>query len=97
VDEFLRKLRMGFRDIDQLQISASIGVTRMVTSPICNPRLHGRHAAMGFAEEASRDPWYDDPDKALNEIMDAVEVLAWCARDTYVISNNQRRGAGRQA
>jgi hypothetical protein len=56
MDEFLRKLRMGFHDIDQPQISASIGAIRVVTSPLCYPRLHGRHAVMWFAEEASRDP-----------------------------------------
>jgi uncharacterized protein YecE (DUF72 family) len=97
VDEFWHKLRMGSPDIDQPQLSASIGVTGVATSPICYPHLHGRHAVMRFAEEASRDPWYDDRDtgKALNETMDAVEVLAWWARDTYVISNNPRRGADR--
>jgi uncharacterized protein YecE (DUF72 family) len=45
-DDFLHKLWMGFCEIDQPQISYSIGLTRVVTSPVCYPRLHGRNAVM---------------------------------------------------
>jgi uncharacterized protein YecE (DUF72 family) len=91
---FLRELGIGFCNIDQPQVSYSIGLTRVVTSPIGYLRLHGRNAAMWFAEGAGAAARYDYryPAEELKEIVDAVEVLSRLARETYLITNNHFRG-----
>jgi uncharacterized protein YecE (DUF72 family) len=94
VYEFLRELGIGFCNIDQPRVSYSIGLTRVVTSAIGYLRLHGRNAAQWFAEGAGRDARYDYryTDQEVQELVEAVEVIARRARDTYVIANNHFRG-----
>lgn len=94
VYEFLRELGMGFCNIDQPQVSYSISLTRVVTSPIGYLRLHGRNAAQWFAEGAGREARYDYrySEEELQEIADTAEVLSHQAMDTYVITNNHFRG-----
>jgi uncharacterized protein YecE (DUF72 family) len=91
---FLQELGIGFCNIDQPQLSSSIGLTQVVTSPIGYLRLHGRNAAAWFAEDANRDRRYDYryTQEELDQIMHAVMVLAWRARETYLITNNHFRG-----
>jgi uncharacterized protein YecE (DUF72 family) len=94
VYEFLRELGIGFCNIDQPQVSYSIGLTRVVTSPIGYLRLHGRNTARWFAEAAGAAARYDYryPAEELEEIVDAVEVISRRARETYLITNNHFRG-----
>jgi uncharacterized protein YecE (DUF72 family) len=94
VYEILRELGVGFCNIDQPQVSYSIGLTRVVTSPIGYLRLHGRNAAMWFAEGADAAARYDYryPAEELEAIVDVVEVLSRQARETYLITNNHFRG-----
>jgi uncharacterized protein YecE (DUF72 family) len=92
--DFLRELGLGFCNIDQPQVSYSIGLTRVVTSPIGYLRLHGRNAAAWFAEDSRRDRRYDYryTDEELDELVDVAQVIAQRARDTYLITNNHFRG-----
>jgi uncharacterized protein YecE (DUF72 family) len=92
--EFLQALGVGFCNIDQPQVSYSIGLTQVVTSPIGYLRLHGRNTATWFAEEAGAAARYDYryPAEELNEIVDAVEVISRRASETYLITNNHFRG-----
>ena len=92
--EFLQALGVGFCNIDQPQVSYSIGLTQVVTSPIGYLRLHGRNTATWFAEEAGAAARYDYryPAEELNEIVNAVEVISRRASETYLITNNHFRG-----
>jgi uncharacterized protein YecE (DUF72 family) len=71
-----------------------MGLTRVVTSPVAYLRLHGRNAAMWFAEGADAAARYDYryPAEELEAIVDVVEVLSRQARETYLITNNHFRG-----
>jgi uncharacterized protein YecE (DUF72 family) len=91
---WLEALGIGFCNIDQPQVSYGIGLTQVVTSPVGYLRLHGRNAAMWFAEEANAAARYDYRYRAeeLRELMDAAEVISRRARDTYLITNNHFRG-----
>jgi uncharacterized protein YecE (DUF72 family) len=91
---FLRELGIGFCNIDQPQVSYSIGLTRVVTSSIGYLRLHGGNAAMWFAESADAVAQYDYryPAEELEAIVDVVEVLSRQAGETYLITNNHFRG-----
>jgi uncharacterized protein YecE (DUF72 family) len=90
---FLQEWGIGFCNIDQPQVSSSIGLTRVVTSPVGYLRLHGRHAAAWFAEGdgAERYP-YRYPAEELEELIHAVDRISQRARDTYLITNNHFRG-----
>jgi uncharacterized protein YecE (DUF72 family) len=94
VYEFLGALGIGFCNIDQPQVSSSIGLTARVTSPVGYLRLHGRNAGMWCAEGAGSAARYDYRYLAeeLQEIVDVVEVLSRQARETYLITNNHFRG-----
>jgi uncharacterized protein YecE (DUF72 family) len=92
--EWLQELGLGFCNIDQPQVSYSLGLTQVVTSPVGYLRLHGRNAAMWFAGDASAAARYDYryPADELEEIVDAVEVISRRALETYLITNNHFRG-----
>ena len=94
VYELLRELGMGFCNIDQPQVSYSLGLTRRVTSAIGYLRLHGRNTATWFQEEAGRDARYDYlySGKELTDITEALLTIAAQARETYLITNNHFRG-----
>jgi uncharacterized protein YecE (DUF72 family) len=94
VYEFLQELGVGFCNIDQPQVSYSIGLTRVATSPIGYLRLHGRNAAMWFQEGAGAATRYDYryTKGELEEIVNAVKVISHRARETYLITNNHFRG-----
>jgi uncharacterized protein YecE (DUF72 family) len=91
---WLQDLDIGFCNIDQPQVSYGIGLTQVVTSPVAYLRLHGRNAAMWFAEEANAAARYDYryPAEERRELVDAAEILSQRARETYLITNNHFRG-----
>jgi uncharacterized protein YecE (DUF72 family) len=92
--EFLRALGVGFCNIDQPQVSYSLGLTRQVTSDIGYLRLHGRNAVTWFQDDVDRDARYDylysGPE--LEAISEVLQAIAAHARDAYLIANNHFRG-----
>ena len=94
VYEFLSERGVGFCNIDQPQVSYSLGLTQHVTSDIGYLRLHGRNVATWFQDEANRDARYDYLYSApeLEEITEALVRIAAQAYDVYLIANNHFRG-----
>jgi uncharacterized protein YecE (DUF72 family) len=92
--KFLRENRIGFGNIDQPQVSYSIGPTKKVTGPVGYLRLHGRNAKEWFHEGAGRDARYDYlyNEFELFEIGERVRQIAKEAEEVYVITNNHYRG-----
>jgi uncharacterized protein YecE (DUF72 family) len=92
VFEFLQELGIGFCNIDQPQVSYSIGLTRVVTGPVGYLRLHGRNAAAWFAEgeSAARYDYRYAPEE-LHQFVAAAEAICQRARGTYFITNNHFR------
>ena len=91
---FLREIGMGFCNIDQPQVSYSIGPTKTVTSKVGYLRLHGRNVKEWFREDAGRDARYDYlyNEFELFEISERVRAIAKEAEEVYVITNNHYRG-----
>ncbi len=91
---FLREIGMGFCNVDQPQVSYSIGPTKTVTSKIGYLRLHGRNVKEWFREDAGRDARYDYlyNEFELFEISERIRAIAKEAEEVYVITNNHYRG-----
>jgi len=92
--QFLRENQIGFCNIDQPQVSYSIGPTKKVTSAVGYLRLHGRNVKEWFREGAGRDARYNylyNPFE-LFELTERVRQIAKEAEETYVIANNHYRG-----
>jgi len=91
---FLREIQVGFCNIDQPQVSYSIGPTKTVTSKIGYLRLHGRNVKEWFREDAGRDARYDYlySEFELFEISERIRAIAKEAEEVYVITNNHYRG-----
>jgi uncharacterized protein YecE (DUF72 family) len=91
---FLQELGMGFCNIDQPQVSYSLGLTRHVTSAVGYLRLHGRNTGAWFQEDAGRDARYDYlySGKELEEITEALLIITAQAQETYLVTNNHFRG-----
>lgn len=92
--QFLRELGVGFCNIDQPQVSYSIGPTKKVTSKVGYLRLHGRNVKEWFREEAGRNARYDYlyNEFELFEIAERIRLIAKEAEETYVITNNHYHG-----
>jgi uncharacterized protein YecE (DUF72 family) len=92
--EFLRENQIGFCNIDQPQVSYSIGATRKVTSFIGYLRLHGRNVKEWFREGVGRDARYDYlyNEFEIFELTERVRQIAEQAEETFVITNNHYRG-----
>jgi len=92
--QFLKENQIGFCNIDQPQVSYSIGPTKKVTSAVGYLRLHGRNVKEWFREGAGRDARYDylyNPFE-LFELTERVRQIAKEAEEIYVIANNHYRG-----
>jgi uncharacterized protein YecE (DUF72 family) len=91
---FLAELGIGFCNIDQPQVSYSIGLTCHVTSAVGYLRLHGRNAAAWFAEDSNAAERYNYryTREELEALQEIAEILSRHARDTYLITNNHFRG-----
>ncbi len=94
VYEFLRENRIGFCNIDQPQVSYSIGATKRATGPVGYLRLHGRNAKAWFSESDGRDARYNYlyNETELSEVLERVLIIARQAEEIYVIANNHFRG-----
>ncbi|MDH4266621.1 MAG: DUF72 domain-containing protein [Deltaproteobacteria bacterium] len=92
--QFLRETGIGFCNIDQPQVSYSIGATKKVTSKVGYLRLHGRNVKEWFREGAGRDARYDYlyNEFEIFELAERIRQLAQEAEEVYVITNNHYRG-----
>ena len=92
--QFLRDLQVGFCNIDQPQVSYSIGPTKKVTSKVGYLRLHGRNVKEWFHEDAGRDARYDYlyNEFELFELTERIRQISQEAEETYVITNNHYHG-----
>jgi uncharacterized protein YecE (DUF72 family) len=92
--EFLGESGVGFCNIDQPQVSDSLGLTQHMTSAIGYLRLHGCNTATWFQDDANRDARYDYLYSApeLEEITEVLLHIAAQARDVYLIANHHFRG-----
>jgi len=95
---FLKKLGLGFCNIDQPVIGESLGPTAGVTSDVGYVRFHGRRY----------DTWFEaheDAAQRYDYLYSAAELAPWVERirkvtgadgvkDVYVISNNHFEGKG---
>jgi uncharacterized protein YecE (DUF72 family) len=91
---FLREIQVGFCNLDQPQVSYSIGPTKTVTSKIGYLRLHGRNVKEWFREDAGRDARYDYlyNEFELFEISERIRQISKEAEEVYVITNNHYHG-----
>ncbi|MBM4330414.1 MAG: DUF72 domain-containing protein [Deltaproteobacteria bacterium] len=92
--QFLREIQVGFCNVDQPQVSYSIGPTKKVTGRIGYLRLHGRNVKEWFREGAGRDARYDYlyNEFELFELTERIRQIAKDAEEMYVITNNHYRG-----
>jgi len=92
--QFLRDIHMGFCNLDQPQVSYSIGPTKKVTGKIGYLRLHGRNLKEWFREGAGREARYDYlyNEFELFEVTERIRQIAKEAEEIYVITNNHYHG-----
>jgi uncharacterized protein YecE (DUF72 family) len=92
--QFLRELSIGFCNLDQPQVSYSIGPTKKVTGKTGYLRLHGRNVKEWFREDAGRDARYDYlyNEFEIFEISERIRQISQEAEETYVITNNHYHG-----
>jgi uncharacterized protein YecE (DUF72 family) len=93
---FLADHGLAFCNIDQPQISYSLGATDWVSGPFAYLRLHGRNRRQWFAPAADPGARYDylySPPELAQLAQRARRLLAQ-APETYLIFNNHPRGQG---
>lgn len=94
VREFLAEMGMDFCNIDQPQVSYSLGRTAWVTGPRGYLRAHGRRQESWFAFGKDREARYDycySPEELADLAAQAREIMTR-PQDMYVIFNNHPRG-----
>jgi len=94
VREFLAEVGLDFVNIDQPQVSYSLGRTAWVTGSRGYLRAHGRHREKWFDFSADRQARYDylySPEE-LGDLAARVRELLEKASEVYVIFNNHPRG-----
>ena len=105
---FLRDLGVGFCNIDQPAVGATLPPTAHVTSRVAYVRLHGRNAANWFApRDAGRGPGphptaasvaarydYLYSMEELRPWVERIRSIAAGAEEVFVIANNHYRGKG---
>jgi len=92
--KLLRENGIGFCNIDQPQVSYSMGATKKVTSPVGYLRLHGRNVKEWFREGAGRDARYDYlyNEFEIFELAERIRQISKEAEEVYVITNNHYHG-----
>jgi len=94
VRDFLAQIGLDFCNIDQPQVSYSLGRTAWATGPRGYLRAHGRRREKWFAFGKDREARYDylyNPEE-LAELADRVRELLDKAPEVYVIFNNHPQG-----
>ena len=96
VRQFLADHNLAFCNIDQPQISYSLGATDWVSGPLAYLRLHGRNRQNWFAklDEAGARYDYLYTPQEMDEQAARARKLAAQATETYLIFNNHPRGQG---
>jgi len=92
--EFLAEAGLDFVNIDQPQVSYSLGATRWVTGALGYLRCHGRRKEAWFEFGEDRGARYDylySPEE-LEELAGRVRELQEKAKEVYVIFNNHPAG-----
>ncbi len=96
VREFLAANQLAFCNIDQPQVSYSLGATDWVTGPFAYLRLHGRNRRHWFSsgeDSSARYDYYYSPAE-LDELAARARRLLAQSQETYLIFNNHPRGQG---
>src|SRR5262245_44615880 len=88
---FLHGLGIGFCNIDQPQVGATLRPTGHVTSPVAYIRLHGRNAENWFKPESNRYDYLYSIEE-LRPWAERAERLSERAEEVFVIANNHYRG-----
>jgi uncharacterized protein YecE (DUF72 family) len=94
VREFFSEIGLDFCNIDQPQVSYSLGKTVWATGPVGYLRAHGRHREKWFEFGDDREARYDylyRPEE-LADLAARVRELEEKAPEVYVIFNNHPRG-----
>jgi uncharacterized protein YecE (DUF72 family) len=94
VGEFFTEVGLDFCNIDQPQVSYSLGKTVWATGPVGYLRAHGRQKEMWFEFGDDREARYDYlyGSEELEDLAARVRELQEKAREVYVIFNNHPRG-----
>jgi uncharacterized protein YecE (DUF72 family) len=94
VREFLSEIGLDFCNIDQPQVSYSLGKTVWATGPVGYLRAHGRHREKWFEFGADREDRYDYlyPPEEMEDLASRVRELLEKAPEVYVIFNNHPHG-----
>lgn len=94
VRHFLQDHNLEFCNIDQPQVSYSLGSTSWVTGRLAYLRLHGRNRQTWFAKQDDQHARYNylySPEE-LRELAQEGQKLAAQAGETYLIFNNHPQG-----
>ena len=94
VREFFTEIGLDFCNIDQPQVSYSLGQTAWATGPVGYLRAHGRHREKWFEFGEDREARYDylyAPEE-MQDLAARVRELMERAPEVYVIFNNHPRG-----
>jgi uncharacterized protein YecE (DUF72 family) len=94
VREFCAAIGLDFCNIDQPQVSYSLGKTAWATGPVGYLRAHGRRREKWFEFGADREARYDylyTPEE-LQDLTVRVRELMEKAPEVYVIFNNHPKG-----
>jgi uncharacterized protein YecE (DUF72 family) len=94
VREFFTEIGLDFCNIDQPQVSYSLGKTVWATGPVGYLRAHGRYGEKWFEFGDDRGARYDYlyPPQELEDLAARVRELQEKALEVYVIFNNHPRG-----
>jgi uncharacterized protein YecE (DUF72 family) len=94
VREFFTAVGLDFCNIDQPQVSYSLGKTVWATGPLGYLRAHGRRREKWFEFGDDRQARYDYlyPTEELEDLAARVRELMEKAPEVYVIFNNHPRG-----
>lgn len=96
VRHFLADHGLAFCNIDQPQVSYSLGATDWVSGPFAYLRLHGRNRRNWFVQGGEAGARYDylySPEELAQLAVRARRLMAQAA-ETYLIFNNHPRGQG---
>jgi uncharacterized protein YecE (DUF72 family) len=95
--QLLRGLRIGFCNIDQPSVGATLGPTAHLTAPVAYIRLHGRNAENWFQRADGGGAARYDYLYGMDELRPWVErarSLGERAEETFIVANNHYRGKG---
>ncbi len=92
--DFFREVGLDFCNIDQPQVSYSLGATSWVTGPRAYLRCHGRHRQAWFDFQDDRQARYDYlySQEELGDLAVRIREIMTQTSQLYLIFNNHPRG-----